>query len=482
MKLKKILALALTFLIYISAQAQEIKKWTLEECVNYAYDNNLTVKRSELSMQNEEVTLRQNKLSRAPSLNMNIYNSWRWGRSIDPTTNLFTTNRINSNGANASANFLLYNGSRLSRTINQGEKDTQASFYDLEKSKNDVALDVVLSYLQIIFTRELYENSEFQLTTTKAQLDQTEKLVDAGSLPRTNLLDLVSQLTSNEVDVINAENDVNLTMLRLKQYLQIPSENEFDIVTPEFDRDKYEFVAYGVGEVYSQAESIQPEVKSADLRIESAEIGIQVAKSAYMPNIGIQGQYTTNYSDQNNTPTGEFESEVHDPQTIGFLQNDPLQLVNSFPYTSESPIWEVQNIPNQWTDNRGFVAGFNIGIPIFNGWQTKSNIQRAQINKEYAEINARETRNFLRQTIETSYNDAQAAMKVFNAAQKQVEALEESFRATEKSYNLGAANYVDYQISSFNLFSAKSNLVRSKFDYIFKLKVLDFYLGNPLTL
>lgn len=482
MKLKKTLALAFTLLVWISAQAQESKKWTLEECVNYAYDNNLTVQRSELSMQNEEITLKQNKLGRVPSLNMNIYNSWRWGRSIDPTTNLFTTNRINSNGANASANFLLYNGSRLSRTINQNEKDAQASLYDLDKSKNDVALDVVLGYLQIIFTRELYENSEFQLNTTKAQLDQTEKLVNAGSLPRTNLLDLQSQLAGNEVDVINAENNVNLAILRLKQYLQIPAENEFDIETPEFDRDNYEFVSYGVGEVYKQAEAIQPEIKSADLRIESAEIGIKVAKSSHLPNIGLQGQYTTNYSDQNRTPTGEMQTIIQDLGTIGYLANDPTQFVNAFPIISDVALREVQNIPQQWNDNRGFIAGFNIGIPIFNGWQTRSNIQRAQINKNYAEINAKETRNILRQTIETSYNDAQAAIKVYNAAQKQVEALEESFRATEKSYNLGATNYVDYQISSFNLFSAKSNLVRSKFDYIFKLKVLDFYLGNPLTL
>jgi outer membrane protein len=482
MKLKKTLVLALTLFICISTQAQDVKKWTLDECVNYAYDNNLTVQRSELAMQNDEIALRQNRLSRIPSLNMNIYNSWRWGRSIDPTTNLFTTNRINSNGANASANFLLYNGSRLSRTINQGEKDTQASYYDFEKSKNDVALDVVLSYLQIIFTRELLENSIFQLNTTKAQMDQTEKLVNAGSLPRTNLLDLQSQVASNEVDVIRSENDVNLAVLRLKQYLQIPSEENFDIVTPEFDRDSYEFVPYGVGEVYTQAESIQPEVKSADLRIESAKIGIRVAKSAHVPNIGLQGQYTTNYSDQNNSPTGEFQTIDHESPPIGFLQNAPSQLVNSIPFTSERPIREIQDIPQQWVDNRGFVAGFNIGIPIFNGWQTRSNIQRAEINKDYAEINAKETRNVLRQTIETSYNDAQAAVKVFDAAQKQVEALEESFRATEKSYNLGATSYVDYQISSFNLFSAKSNLVRSKFDYIFKLKVIDFYLGNPLTL
>ena len=194
-------------------------------------------------------------------------------------------------------------------------------------------------------------------------------------------------------------------------------------------------------------------------------------------------QYTTNYSDQRGTPTGETETRTQEFEyPIGYLTNDPSQQVEAYPLVTQVPITEVQNIPTQWGDNRGFVAGFNIGIPIFNGWQTKSNIQRSVIQKDLAEINATETRNILRQTIETSYNDAQAAIKIYDAAQKQVEALEESFRATEKSYNLGALNYVDYQISSFNLFSAKSNLVRSKFDYIFKLKVLDFYLGNPLTL
>ncbi len=482
MKLKKTLSLALIFFVCFSAKAQEINKWTLEECVNYAYDNNLTVQRSELSMQNNEVTLKQSKLSRVPSLNMNVFNSWRWGRSIDPTTNLFTTQRINSNGANATTQFNVYNGSRQYRNVKRGEKDVQASYYEYEKSKNDVALDVVLSYLQIIFTRELLENSNFQLNTTQTQLDQTEKLVNAGALPRANLLNLMSQLASNEVDVINSENDVDLAILRLMQYLQIPAEEEFDIVTPVFDQDNYEFVPYSVGEVYKQAESIQPEIKAADIRIESAEIGEQIARGAHIPTVGLQGQFFTNFSDQNNSPTGEMETIIQNLGTVGYLKDDISQLVNAFPLITEVPIREVQNIPTQWVDNRSWSAGFNIGIPIFNGWQTRANVQRAKIEVDLAEINAKETRNFLRQTIETSYNDAQAAIKIYNAAQKQVEALEESFRATERSYNLGATNYVDYQVSSFNLFSAKSNLVRSKFDYIFKLKVLDFYLGNSLTL
>ena len=371
---------------------------------------------------------------------------------------------------------------RLNRSIKQGQADVEAGYYELEKAKNDVALDVVFGYLQVIFTRELLENSRAQLNTTETQLDQTSKLVDAGSLPITNKLDLQSQLASNEVDVINSENDVNLAILRLKQFLQIPAEEEFDIVTPDFDPADYAFVSYSVGEVYKQAEATQPEVKAADLRIQSAELGTKVANSDHIPQIFLQGQFFTNFSDQNSAPTGEFEEVIQDLGTVGYLRDDPTQLVNAFPIVNEVPIREVQNIPTQWVDNRSWTVGFNIGIPIYNGWQTRSNVQRAKIQEDLAKIDAVETRNVLRQTIETAYNDAQAAVKVYEAAQKQVAALEESFRATETSYNLGAVNFVDYQVASFNLFSARSNLVRAKFDYIFKLKVLDFYLGNPLTL
>lgn len=482
MKLLKTFALIFISSFYLSAQAQEEKQWNLEECVNHAFENNLTVERSELSMQNNEALLQQGKLSRLPTLNANIFNSWRWGRSIDPTTNLFTTQRINSNGVSASSNFLLYNGSRLTRSIKQGEKNVQASYFDLEKSKNDVALDVVFGYLQVIFTRELLQNAREQLTTSTAQMEQTEKLVKAGSLAITNLLDLQSQVAGNEVDVINAENDVNLAILRLKQFLQIPAEEPFDIVTPEFDKDNYDFVTLSVGEVYTAAEQTQPEIKSADIQIESAQLGVKIAQSDQIPQIGLGGQYNTNYSDQYSIPTGEFDEVTQDLGTIGYLNSDPTQLVSAFPITNQVPIRDTPNIPTQWGDNRSWSVGFNVAVPIFNGWQTRTNIQRAKIQEDLAEINAKETRNILRQTIETAYNDAQAAVKVYDAAQKQVSALEESFRATEKSYNLGAVNFVDYQISSFNLFSARSNLVRSKFDYIFKLKVLDFYLGNPLTL
>jgi outer membrane protein len=477
------LFLSIVFLLSVNVLcAQEVKQWNLQDCVDYAFENNLIVQRSSLSVQNSEALLRQARLGRIPSLNFNLYNSWRWGRSIDPTSNQFTTDRINSNGLSATSQVNLYNGMQQVNTIRQNNTEAQASLFDLEKTKNDVALDVVFGYLQIIFTRELLENARFQLNTTKTQMEQIEKRVNAGALPITNLLDLKSQVASNEVEVITAENNVNIAILNLKQYLQIPAEEAFDIETPVFEKDHYEFVTFSVGEVYNQAEMIQPEIKAADLRITSASFGTRIAKGANYPQIGLQGQMTTNYSDQYQIPTGEYDTQISDLGTIGYLKDDPAQLVNAFPFPQQIPITEIPTIGSQWVDNRGWSVGFNIGIPVFNGWQTRTNIQRSKIQENLAEISAKETRNVLRQTIETAYYDAQAAVKVYDAANRQVEALEESFRATEKSYNLGALNIVDYQIASFNLFSARSNLVRSKFDYIFKLKVLDFYLGNPLTL
>ncbi len=482
MKIFRPFTLGLILIASTTLTAQKAKEWTLQQCVDYAFENNLMIERSEFSMENEEVTLKQNKLSRIPSLNANVYNSWRWGRSIDPTSNLFTTKRINSNGLGGSANFLLYNGSRITRSIKRSEQMVQAGFYDMEKAKNDVALNVVYAYLQVIFAREQLENANFQVVTSKAQLDQVEKKVTAGALPRTNLLDLKAQVATNEVDVITAENDVAVAVLNLKQFLQIPAEEAFDIETPNLEDANYGSIENSSGEIFKLAELTQPEIKSADLRIESAEMGIKIAQSAYVPSVTLQGQFGTSYSDQNLVPTGDTQTIINDPGEIGYLVNDPSQLVNGNPTTLEVPIREIPNIPNQWTDNRNWSVGFNISVPIFNGWQIRSNVQRARIDMKMAENNAKETRNALRQTIETAYNDAQAAVKVYDAAQRQVEALEESFRATEHSYNLGAVNSVDYQLASFNLFSAKSNLSRSKFDYIFRLKVLDFYLGKPLTL
>ena len=485
MKKQKILVLAFAFFVTSWTHAQEVKHWSLEQCINYAFENNLNIKLSDLSRQNIDAQLQQSKLSMIPSLNFNLFNSWRWGRSIDPTTNRFANQSINSNGLNGSTSVILFNGNRQVNTIRQGKKELEASHYDMEKSKNDIALQVVGGYLNVIFAREQFENANNQLNTTRTQVEQTQKLVDAGSLPITNLLDLTAQEAGNEVDVINAENEIELALLQLKQLLQIPASELFDVVKPEFDPEEYGMVPYPVDEVYQQALGTQPEIRSANLKIESADYGIKLAKGAHIPALSMNGQFFTNYSSIQNRErivaddAGGTPTDIP-PSPIGQVNNDPNFMVYSFPRT----IYTMPDYPigTQWLDNRSWSLGLNISIPVFNGYITKTNVQRAEIMKESVTIEAENTRNVLRQTIERAYNDAEAAVKIFDAATKQVEALQESFRATERSFNLGAKSFVDYQVASSNLFRAKSDLTRAKFDYIFKLKILDFYLGNPLTL
>ena len=462
----------------LMASAQDNRPWSLQECMDYAYRNNLNIQRSETDISNNEVLLRQSQLSRLPNANISLLNSWRWGRSIDPTTNLFINNRINSNGFTGSAGVVLYNGNQQVNSIRQNKKALESSYYGMIKTRNDVGLDVVATYLNVIFARELLANARLQLNTTAAQLDQTKKLVEAGALPVTNLYDIQAQLASNEVEVINRENDVELAILQIKQLLMIPATEAFDVLTPAIEADDIHMMAMNSEQIYQQALGIQPEIRGVDLNVESAEFGLRVAKGARIPTLTLGGQAFTNYSDQNRDFDIESSTVV---RRIGFLESDPTQFV-----AAEIPITArvLRDIPmaTQWKNNRSWSLGFNLAIPIFNGYQVQTNVQRAHIQKELADIQAKETRNQLRQVIERAYNDARAASKVYEAAGKQVEALEESFRANDRSYNLGASRFIDYQVVQNNLFRARSDLSRAKYDYIFRVKVLDFYVGNPITL
>ncbi len=487
--MKRIQILPLTLLasclVYVNVLAQDDNVWSLQECVDYAYSNNLDVRRAELSRSAEEQYLIQSRHSRVPTLNFNLYQGWNWGRTIDPTTNTFTTSRFSSNGFSGNSSLILFNGMQQVNAQKQGEKSVEASFYELERAKNDVALNVVAGYLEVIFTKELLGNAQYQLENTRAQLERTEKLVNSGSLPKSEMLDLQAQLASNEVNRISAENNVALALLRLKQFLQIPASEPFDIVIPGFDETQLSMVSENAEEVYSNAELTMPEVKAADLRVESALIDEKVAAGGVYPVLSMNMNISTNYSNTRDVDNRRFatgDSIQIQGQPIGYLASDPGQIVLTDYTQPEFRTVDGYPIGEQWGDNLSYGFGFNLRIPIINGHQVQTNRQLARIQKERAEVNAQETRNVLRRTIETAYNDAQAALKTYDAAMKQVEALEESFRATERRYQNRASNYTEYQVANNNLFVAKSDLVRAKYDYIFKLKILDFYLGNPITL
>ncbi len=457
--------------------------YSLQECVDMAIENNLSVRRSELSKEGAKINYNQSRANRLPDLNAGGSVGYNWGRSIDPTTNQFISQQISFSGVNASSSVTVFNWFRITNTIKQNRLLVESADFGVDKAKNDISLMVVTAYLNVIFNKELLSNAEYQLQSSQEQLDRTAKLVKGGALPLTSELELVSQVATNEVQKVNADNALQLAKLNLKQIMLVPSSEDMNIQIPDLNIDLNPEMNITPEELYAAAVKAMPEIRGADLQVESSLAGVRVAEAGYTPVVSLSGSLRTNYSDAADRSRPLFDGTRDITAPIGYLESDPTQVVVD-DFTVPNVIGEDPdfNLSEQYKENMSTQLSLNLSVPIFNNLRTASSVQRAKISLQQAEITAMETRNQLRQTIEQAYNDAFAASKTFSASSRQVEALEETFRSIQNQYNLGAANFTDFQVASNNLFRAKSDLVRAKFDYIFKTKVLDFYQGKTLKL
>jgi len=463
-------------LVSLSLSAQDNKVWTIQECVDYALEHNLSVKNQQFFVDINKVNASQSKMNMLPSLNASASYGRNWGRSINPETNIVTNKQQDNGFGGLNLNWTLFSGLRNINTIKQSNANLLRTEYDLEKSKNDIILAVITFYTNVIFNKELYENAKSQLESTTSQMERTRKQVDVGSLPRSALLNLQSQVATSELTVINAENAVNFSILQLKQVMVIPAIQSLEIEIPEIELSEADLVDLNPQRVYEIALATLPEVKSANINIESSILGVQLAKGAYYPRISLSAGMNTNYSSIA-ADRGLIENTGNQILVpIGFTQNSletvvtPIDERITVPYTTGN---QLQNIFGQ-------SVSLGVTIPIFNNLQVNSNVQRAKIAKNQAEIIADQTRQTLRQNIERAYNDVYSSGKAYQSSVKRVEAQSESFRATKQRYDNGAANATDYELAENNLFQARSDLLRAKYDYIFKLKILDFYQGKPI--
>lgn len=472
---KGLLSIGLFVLITTASWAQEKKVYTLKECIEIALKNNLTVKRSELGLKGADINLDQARYTMLPTLNVSGSYGSNFGRSIDPTTNSFIDQKIDNSNLNANASLLLFNAFRVMNTIRQNVNDKAAADYDLTKAKNDVVLSVVTLYTSVIFNQELLQNAQFQLRTTQQQLERTKKLEQAGSVPLGNVLDLEAQNATNELNLIQRENAFNLSLLQLKQSMQLPASTPLDIEVPELSIEDLSTIQ-STEQIYDIAKQNMPEIKAAVYRSESSMYALRASKGALFPRLSLNGNAFTNYSSAAKILANPVE--INNP-TIGYLGNDQTAIVRSFGKTFTGNIVE-KPFSDQFSDNISQSVSLNLTIPLFNGYSSRATVQRNKIATTQASINLTDAENKLRQAIETAHNDATAAAKTFASSAKAVKAREEAFRMTKQRYDAGAANYVDYQVSENNLFQAKSDQVRAKYDLIFKKKVLDFYQGKPI--
>lgn len=425
----------------VFAQQEYTGPYDLETAVNIALENNLNLKRSELNQQTNEAALLQNQGARYPNLTAGGSTNFNWGRSINPATNLFETQRIGNVNLNANANAPIFNAGRVNNSIKQSKVNLEQGFYNIEATKNSITLNVINLYINVVFNQEQVKIAENQYKTTEEQLERTTKLVNAGSLPYSDQLDLQSQLATNNVDLINAKATLTISLLNLAQALQIPYTPDFQIVKPELTIDDTFMVTESSATIFETAEEVMPEIKAASLGVQSAEYGVKLAKAGFYPSINIGGNLGTNYVDL-------YDEKFGTQLDFNFSQS----------------------------------AGISLSVPIFSRMANKASVQRARVQKSLAEVAEIEARNQLRQDIETAYTNALASEQSYQASLKRVESLEESYRIAQQRFDLGAINSVDFQIAQNNLFSAQSQLIYDKYTYIFRVKVLDFYLGNPINL
>ena len=436
-----LLCLLLVFCMTLSyGQTQ----WSLEKCIEYAQQNNLTIKQSEIAIQQSSLTLEQSKKARYPNLSGGMNYGYNVGRSINPITNEFVTNDINTNGFNLSVNAQLYSGGSISKNIQKNQMDMSSAKLDLDQSKQDIGLSVANAYLQILLSIEQLKNAENQLVQSKNQLEQTNRLIAAGSLPEGEKYTLEAQIARDEQSVISSQNSVDLNYINLKILLQLDPYTKFEIEQPDIAvpaPENLELIS--MESIFKRSEAFQPNIRSGEIKKQSAELGVDIAKAGMRPSVSVFGSTGTNYSSLSFNDAGYFA---------------------------------------QLEENLNGSVGLNVNIPIYDRGQTKTNIEQARLGVIRQNIANQQLRQNLKSDIQQAYANALAAAKQFRAARITVEANEKAFEITEKRFKVGVSNSFEYTTAQDNLNAARFNLSIAKYDYLFKLKVLDFYQGKKISI
>ncbi|MFD2999044.1 TolC family protein [Pontibacter toksunensis] len=457
-------------------------KWSLEEAVIYARENNLNVRQSKLNQRVSEIDVKQSKFERLPSLNAGGNYTFNSGSFQNPVTFGLLTQNAQTASIQANSSLPVFSGFQQVNQIKQNLLELQASELDYLSAQNEATIDVVTSYLNILFVKEQIGLAELQRELTRQQLDRTRILFEAGTLAENSVLDLESQLATDELDLISVQNQGDIARLGLIQLLNLPANQSFEIVVPEIPEPDQNPILVSPNQVYDVAVQTLPLVKATDLRILSAGKALDVARGAYYPRLSLFAGINSRYSNTTDFVIGrETVVDGFREQTF-FLDKDGREpFVVFVPNASIKEISESYPIIDQFKDLVGKQVGVSLQVPIFNGLQVRSGVERAKVAQQNAQLNAEITRNNLRQTIEQAYVDARAAQRRYLAAKEQVAAAQKNFNNAQLRLNNGIINTIEYNIVANSLRSAQSSLIQAKYDYFFKEKVLDFYQGEDIS-
>ena len=459
----------------ITIQAQS-KKWTLEECVTYAIQNNISIKQSELDSKMALIDKKSAVGRFLPSLNASASHSWNIGLNQDITTGLLQNKTTQFTSAGANVGIDIYSGLQNQNTLRKANLSIVAAKYQLVKMKEDIALNVANAFLQVLFNKENLKVQKEQLRINEKQYARSEELVKVGSIPRGDLLDVKATLALNNQNVITAENSLLISKLSLSHLLQLKDFENFDVVDDTDVKDANNIMAQTPSAIYEKAFEGRTELKIARTNLEIAEKNVAIAKGAFQPTL--QGFYSFNsrvaYSDR---VTGVIPNTSNPTSIVGFVEGTNQNVLSpNFTRVLGNPA----PFFDQFNTNKGQSFGMQLSVPIFNGFSARNNVERSKVSLERSKIAVEQQNLDLQRNVYTAFADAKGALNAYESSVAALEARQGAYNYATEKYSVGLMNSFDFNQSQTLLTNAQSEVLRTKYDYIFKIKILEFYFGIPL--
>ncbi len=471
-ELKNLLLFIFSFATISSGFAQT--RLNLEQSIAYALENNLSIKQAKFSESIAEADFMQSKLSLLPSLNGSASQGYNFGRNIDPQTNLFVNDQINSNSFSLSSNVTLFAGFQRINSIAQARFNLLANKSNLDRIKNEVQLNVISLFLQILYNQDLTINSNAQLLISKQQLDNAQKRFDAGALTVGDLTTFRAQVSVDEFNLINIQNQLDIALLNLKQILNFPINDELVLTQPAtIAIDKIE-TDFNTTAVYEDALLINPEIKLSEFRRRAAQKAWAIAKGADAPRIFLGGNLASGFSSGRKRIVSVQQNGF---EVIGVTQNtNENVLAPRFQASLETTPFK-----DQISENFNQSLNITLQVPIFNGWQTRASVRRARINYQSSLLDEEIAKSNLSIAVSQAVFDLKAAEKRLLSAQSSFESLKQAYEFSLQRFEIGLINALDLNIAKNNMVRAETDALQAKYDLIFKSKVIDYYLGKPIT-
>lgn len=470
--LKKI---TLFLLVPLAFQAQT-KKWSLQECVEYAMENNISIESSGLDLKNSEIDKKDALGNFLPSVNASASHSWNIGLNQNITTGLLENQTTQFTSAGFNVGIDVFKGLQNQNRLRRSNLALIASRYQLTKMKEDVALNIANAYLQILFNKENLKIQQEQLKINNEQLSRTQELVDAGMVPKGDLLDIQATVASNQKTIITAENTLLISKLSLAQLLKIKDFMNFDVAEEESDVFQSPVLNESFDIIVDKAKAERTDLKIAQSNLEIAQKDIAIARGSYYPTIS--GFYAFNtraaYSDR---VIGVMPDATNPTSVIGYVDGTGQNVLQQ----NFSPIiGGPASVWDQFKDNKGQNFGLQISVPIFNGFSVRNNVQRSKVAYEKAKLNLDQQELDLERNVFTAYTDTKAAKETYEASLKAFEARKLSYEYASERYAIGLMNVFDFNQAQTALANAESDVLNAKYDYIFRTKILEFYFGIPI--